>query len=270
MSTENKNVNELTQEKLVERITKAVNIPEDGNIHITITNQKQELPEPLPPFNYQGIKHFLQSVPAMATLLQRKGSSVNSIVYFNDSNINAILDQTIMDREFDTAIYSFEKSPQAIEWRNVFDKAMGQRDFIKFLKAREPGEIPDIEALLAAAQKITANFKVITESNYIDSNNLGIVYKIEDQNGQTVDEGKMTLPNKLIVTMPLLKESPHDFAVDIDLELTKPVDGKPPFFVLSCPRWATFWRQAVEEAVEDLRKELPNYLIVAGEGFETN
>lgn len=206
----------------------------------------------------------------MADLLLRHGSKERSIGYFNDKNINAVLDHTIQHRPFDTAVYSFEASPQASDWKNVFGKNLGQRDFIKFLKAREPGEVPNIENLMLAAQKVSANFKVITESTYVDSNNMGIVYKIEDNDGRTVEEGKMDIPNRLEISMPLLKESPEIFVVEVDLELTKPVDGSPPFFVLTCPRWTTFWRQAVEAAVADLRDRLSGYLIIAGDGFNTN
>lgn len=258
------------EDTFVRTLAERLVIPTDGKIHLTITQQTQDLPSPLAPYNYKGVRHTLESVPAIADLLFQHGDSKKSIIYFNDNNINAILDQTIQDRPFDTAVYSFEASPQADDWKRVFDKSLGQRDFIKFLKSREPGEVPDIESLMAQAQKITGNFKVVSESTYIDSNNMGIVYKIEDANGKTTDEGKLNLPTKLEITMPLLKESPEVFTIDVDLELTKPVDGRPPFFVLACPRWTTFWRKAVEAAVDELKGLLPGYLIIAGNGFDTN
>jgi hypothetical protein len=255
-----------TEEMVKEAITEAY-FKGLGEIHLIITNQTQALPSPLPPYNYKGVKHQLQSVPALADLLRKHGSQEKTIVYFNDENINAVLDHTVQDRPFDTALYSFEESPQASDWSRVFGKNQGQKDF---LKARAVGEIYCIETLMLAAQKITGNFKVISESTYIDSNNMGIVYKIEDQAGKTLDEGQLMLPEKITVTMPLLKESPELYDVEIDLELTKPVDARPPYFVLTCPRWPIFWRLAVDNAVEDLRDRLPGYLIIAGEGFNTN
>jgi len=96
-----------------------------------------------------------------------------------------------------------------------------------------------------------------------------VLFKVEDGNGQTIDEGKMEVPSKIVVYMPLLKESEERFFIDIDLELTKPFDGNPPFFVLTCPRWGTFWREAVEQAVEELKDKLSGYLIMAGSGFST-
>lgn len=261
---------ENPEDVLVKTLAERLAIPADGKIHLTITQQTQTLPSPLAPYHYKGVRHTLESVPAIADLLTKHGSAEKSIIYFNEKNINAILDQTIQDRPFDTVVYSFEASPQAEDWLKVFDEKLGQKDFIKFLKSREPGEIPDIERLMAQAQKITGNFKVISESTYIDSNNMGIVYKIEDANGKTTDEGKLDLPTKLLITMPLLKESLEFFTIEVDLELTKPVDGRPPYFIMSCPRWTTFWRQAVYVAVDDLRDRLPDYLIIAGNGFDTN
>lgn len=247
-----------------------LSLPADGKVHLTITKQTQELPSPLEPYGYKGVEHELESVPAMADLLTRLGSAENSIIYFDDSGIRAILDRTVTDRPFDTAAYGFERSPQAADWRKVFESKLGQKEFIKFLKSREPGEIQgDVEALIAMAQRIKGNFKIVSESEYIDSNNMGFVFKVEDGNGQTIDEGKMEVPSKIVVYMPLLKESEERFFIDIDLELTKPFDGNPPFFVLTCPRWGTFWREAVEQAVEELKDKLSGYLIMAGSGFST-
>ena len=248
-----------------------LSLPADGKVHLTITKQTQELPSPLAPYGYKGVEHKLESVPAMADLLTRLGSAEQSIIYFNDQNINAILDRFVQDRPFDTAVYGFERSPQAADWFTIFGRKMGQRDFIKFLKSREPGEIhDDVEALIAMAQRIKGNFKIVAESEYIDSNNMGFVFKVEDNNGQTIDEGKMEVPSSIRVWMPLLKESPKNFFIDVELELTKPFDGNPPFFVLTCPRWGTFWREAVEKAVDELKDKLPDYLIMAGSGFSTN
>lgn len=259
--------NEITQEELMIKVLDKVAIPSDGNVHITITNQTQNIPTP---YNHKGISHRLQSVTAMVELLTKHGSAEKSIVYFNKENINAILDQTITNRPLDTAVYEFLASHVANVWKNIFNCELGQKAFIKFLKSREQGEIPGMENLISSAQKITANFKIISESSYVDSNNMGIVYKIEDMNGKTTDEGKMIIPEEIAIWMPLLLETSKEFRVVIDLELTKPVDGKAPFFKFSCPRWNIYWENAVAAAVEDLRNRLPGYLIISGEGFVPN
>jgi len=247
-------------------------LPADGKIHVTVTKQTQSLPSPLSPYNYRGVQHIVDSVPAMADLMTRLGTPENSIVYFNDAEISTILDITIKDRPFDTAIYQFEESPQANDWTKCFGVNQNQKQFIKFIKSREQGEIANVatDTLIATAQRIQGKFKIVTESEYIDSNNMGFIFKVEDSGGKVVDEGRMELPSKLSVSMPLLKESPEVFTVDIELELTKPIDGNPPFFVLTCPHWDIFWRRAVETAVKELKDKLLGYLIIAGEGFSTN
>lgn len=262
---ENKAVNEALMAAL-----EATKEQEVREVKLIITNQTQALPSPLAPYEYKGVRHTVESVPALSDLLLRHGDKVNSIVYFNDANINAILDQSVKDRPFDTAIYAFVASPQADDWRHVFGIELSQREFIKFLKSREPGEVEGAEQMIAMAKKITGNFKIISEFTYNDSNNMGVVYQVSDSNGKVIEEGKMPNEATLQILMPLLKESENKIWVEIDMELIKPTDGKAPYFVFSCPRWKTFWRQAVEKAVEDLRDRLIGYLIVAGTGHAVN
>lgn len=174
------------------------------------------------------------------------------------------------DRPFDTAIYAFEVSPQAKDWKDVFGQGLSQKEFIKFLKSREPGEVPGADQMMAMAKKISSTFKIVSEFVYQDSNNTGVIYQVTDNNGAVIEEGKMPNEATLQILMPLLKESEEKIWVEIDMELIKPTDGKAPYFVFTCPRWKTFWRQAVEKAVEDLRDRLIGYLIVAGSGHAVN
>ncbi len=210
-------------------------------------------------FSPIGTFYRLDSIEAVAELVKAKGSKEHTVIFYNDDQIDIILDDSIMDRPRDTAVYGFKPSDLFIEWNSILDKPISQKDFVNFLKQRTPKELADLGMLLAKVQNLKIATQIMGDYQYDDNNNFTVMYKAKD------GEGQVTLPSILEVTIPILYGSDKNFALEIELELNKPrSENEKPSFTLSCRQLKRYIREATEYEVERLKTMLPGYLILAG------
>lgn len=207
----------------------------------------------------QGTSYRLNSIEAVAELVKAKGSKDHTVIFYNDDQIDIILDDSIMDRPQDRATYGFKPSDLFIEWNAIFDKPISQKDFVNFLKQRTPEELPDVGLLLAKVQNLKIATQIVGDYQFDDNNNFTVMYKAKD------GEGQVTLPSILEVTIPILYGSDKKFTLEIELELNKPrSENEKPTFTLSCRKLKRYIREATEYEVGRLKAMLPGYLILAG------
>lgn len=208
---------------------------------------------------FSGTKYALRSIDSLIELAKTKGSQEHSVIFYNTSKVQMILDDTVMDRPQDMATYEFAASEAWKEWQDVLDHAMGQRDFVEFLRHRPANELANIEGLLAVVQRLSFATEIIGDFQYDDRNNISVMFKMKDV------EGSVKLPSVLELSIILLNESEFLSDIEIELELKKPKsENEKPTFTLTCPKLKRYWLDATEEAVDRMKDSLPGWMILAG------
>ncbi|MCP6657777.1 hypothetical protein NL521_27980, partial [Klebsiella pneumoniae] len=89
------------------------------------------------------------------------------------------------------------------EWEKILTKgsAFDQRDFIKFLQRREPGEIEDIEFLIGNLQNFRYAINTAADFSRADDQNYTFMIKIGEV------EGSVKLPQFLTANIEIYNES---------------------------------------------------------------
>lgn len=210
-------------------------------------------------YQFNGVKHKLDSIASIIDLIENKGSREKTVIFYNDSQVQAILDDTVMDRPQDYATYGFVFSDTFTEWKGILEKALSQKDFVDFLKRRPTEEMPVVEPLLAQVQNLKLMTEIVGDYSYDDNNNITFMFKTKDGEGMT------KLPSVITVEMPLLNESEFYQLIDFELELRKPKsENEKPAFILTCPKIKRYIKTATENEVDILKEALDGYLIMAG------
>jgi len=209
-------------------------------------------------FQYRGFNHVIEDTKSIIGLVDRYGSPNNTLIFVNKERIYVIFDDSIKDRPQDTAVCKFCVSDQAMEWFNIQDSSVRQTKFIDFLKCRPEGEVENLDALLAAVKVLKITTEIIGNYEYDDRGNITFMYKTKDK------EGKCSIPSVLNVTMPMLNNG-DVLEIEMELEVVKPKsETEKPAFIISCPKWPRYYKQAVEVEIKKLKDALPEYLILAG------
>jgi len=216
--------------------------------------------EAAPVFIYKGYNHLVHSVVSFIALVKSKCGKEHAIINYNDKFISALADDTIVDRKQDYIFYNFIHSDQFNEFKQLFDRSLNQKNFIDFLKRREPGEIIDIEQLLAAIQGFKYVMNIAGDFSYDDNNNYTVMIKVGDM------EHSLKIPQYIAANIEIYNESKFFQLVEIELEIIKPKsEGEKPVFTLKCPKLSKYLREAMLHEVEIMKNNLDGYLIVAGQ-----
>lgn len=212
-------------------------------------------------YEYTGFNYTADSKASLIALVKSKSVKENCVVAYNEDGFKAILDDKVIDRKQDSVFYGFKKSQQYKEWKSILEGGcvMGQKNFIDFLRRREPGEIDNIENLIASIQ----NFKYVTnitgDFTYDDRNNYTFAFKIGDA------EGTVRLPQFITANLEIFNESELLQSIEIEIEVQKPKnEGDKLAFLLHCPKLSRYLKTAVEYEIDFVKNELDGYLVVAG------
>lgn len=210
-------------------------------------------------FHLKGFNLQLQSLQSVLDLIERKGSLEASVVFYNDSNIQVILDDTITDRTTDTAIYQYSNSLAFTDWQRKFGQALQQKDLIDFLRTHPEDVMGGVDTLISAVSKLKITTEIVGDYQYDDNNNITFMFKSKD------GEGTAKIPATITLCIPMFNESDFIPAMEIELTLNKPKsETEKPTIVLTCPKLAFYRKSAVDFEVNKLKEALPGYLIMAG------
>lgn len=205
-------------------------------------------------------KYNLSSMSAVIDFVERKGTVENTVIFYNNSDVRVILDDSIQDRPLDQAIYPFNLSDQFKNWNEVFGRGMNQKKLADFLRRLELDELPDRDMLVANVRKLQVITEIKGDYEYDEAGNVSVVYK--ESNGR---EGLMALPSLIEPYVPILNESEYESSIEVELELIKPKsEDEKPAIILTCPKKDLYIKDAIEYEVDRLKKALPDYLILAG------
>ncbi len=207
----------------------------------------------------ESFNYILNSLQGVLDLIARKGDAQKSVVFYNDSNIQVILDDTITDRNKDTAIYAFANSLAYTHWKNIFGKAFQQKELVDFLKNHPEDVVGGVDSLIGAVSKLKITTEIVGDYQYDDNNNITFMFKSKD------GEGAASIPAKIILCIPIFNESDFIPEMEIELQLNKPKsETEKPTIVLTCPRIEFYRKAAVDYTVNALKEALEGFLIMAG------
>ena len=214
--------------------------------------------------NYKGFSYQADSTDSFIKVVnERMNHNGKAIIAYNENGMQAIMDDTVRDRDKDTAHYGYKKSIQFNEWKVILSGGViDQKNFIKFLQRREDGEVKDIEMLLYSLQ----NFKFVTniegDFSQADNNNYTFMYKTKD------GEGTVDIPAMITADIEIFNESAFPQSMEIEIEVNKPKDaGHKPTFTLQCPKLNRYIKEAMDWEVKKLKDAFPKYLVIAGKIF---
>lgn len=211
------------------------------------------------PYYPSGKRHQLDTIDAIAELVKFRGSKEGSLIFFNEAGAGIILDDRIMDRPQDKGHFKFLASEELKEWQRVINKSLNQREFVDFLKLRNPEEVVDLDYLLGQVQFIQFGTLINGDFNYEDKNNITMMVKIKDM------ETTAKIPQQITVNVPLVFGSAKVISMEIQLDLERPTnENQKPVFKLTCPKFNRYWKEAVEFEVNRLKELLPGHQIISG------
>lgn len=231
------------------------NITTTGDV---LTIRRGEAPEL---FTYDGFRHTADSTDSLIALIRSKGVQPNTVIAYNEKGIKAILDDTVQDRSQDRITYEFKYSQQYQEWAKILTNGsiFDQREFIKFLQRREPGEITNMESLSISLQQFKYVTNIAADFSRADDQNYTFMIKIGEA------EGSIKLPQLITANIKVYNESKFTQPMELELEVYKPkAEGEKPLFALTCPKLQRYLKEAVSFEIEHIKTELKDYLIIAG------
>jgi hypothetical protein len=209
-------------------------------------------------FQYEGFNYTVEDTESIIGLVNRYGSQYNTVIFVNKNRIRVIFDDSVTTMPQDTAECKFQLSDDALDWFGCFRSPLSQKDFIGFLRRRSEGEIENLDALLASVKVLKIATETIGDYKYDECGNITFMYKTKEK------EGVCTIPSVLNVTIPMLNND-SVMNIEMELEIIKPKsEDEKPAFMISCPGWSRYYKQAVEVETKKLKDALPEYLILAG------
>lgn len=214
--------------------------------------------------NYKGFSYKADSTQSFIDVVKsRMNPNSGSIIAYNEDGMQAIMDDTVRDREQDTAFYAYKKSIQFKEWEGILrGGVIDQKSFIKFLQRRDDGEVKDLEILLYGLQ----NFKFVTniEGDFSQANNNNYTFMYKTKDG----EGTVDIPSVINASIEIFNESAFPQSMEIEIEVNKPREaGEKPTFTLQCPKLDRYIKEAMDWEVRKLKEAFSNDLVISGKIF---
>lgn len=216
-----------------------------------------------PIYNYKGFDYSAESTQSFVDLVQAKANKAAAVIAYNARMVQAILDDTVLDRKQDTVRYEYKYSQQLQEWLKVLNGyTFNQKEFIDFIRRREEGEIPDAEKLLLALKNFKYETIITGDFTYEDNNNFTCMVKVGDA------ETTISIPKFIFPVIEIYNESGFNQTMEVEIEVIKPKSNDEKVqFKLCCPKYKRYEKEALENEVQKVKDGLPDFLIVAGNIF---
>ncbi|MCK4525919.1 DUF2303 family protein [candidate division WOR-3 bacterium] len=151
--------------------------------------------------------------------------------------------------------YDFKFSPELMAWKNVINHS--HRLFRKFLEERLD-ELVDTTIFQALAT-LKMNTSITFQSDFDDDRNYGFIY--EEKEGK----GCSKIPKEFIIKVPFFaNDAPQEIPMRLSVPPPKTPDSRP-LFTVEIIRERRLLTDNVTKLIADLRKALPDHMILHGE-----
>jgi hypothetical protein len=216
-------------------------------------------------FQYRGYSYRAYTTDSFCRLLKYGAEDAKrAVVFETKKGFRAVVDCAVHDRPQDRVLYDFALSVRAEEWKEIFEagRAFSVKQMVDFLKRREPDEIEDADAFMAAAKNVKYVIRTEADFSRDDDHNYVVAIRVGEA------EGTIRVPECVYVRIPLLEGSDFVQRVEVEVTIHRPKDEKDgaPGFFLSCPKYARYFEKAREAEIVRLESALDGFLVVQGEG----
>ena len=213
-------------------------------------------------FQFKGRTFVANSHNSFVELVKNKtkANKAAAVVAYNEKSIRCLVDDTVREHPFEYIDFSYKYSVSAIEWLDILTRgrSFDHKEFIDFIKCQDT-TIQDLDNLLTCVKNFKYAIKIDGDFSYDDNNNCTLMIK----KGET--EGTIKIPQYVYVMLDLFEESGFTQVIETELEITRPTSEKDrPRFILTCPKFKRYEKAAKDNLVEYIKKELIEYLVVAG------
>lgn len=233
------------------------------NIYTRSENNEMILREGTAPdiFVFRGRKFIANSPNSFIELVKSRADKTKSVTAYNEDGVRCILDDSEINIPFETITYRYQLSVQAKEWDSILTngKTFEHKEMINFIKMRNKDEVDNLELLLSSIK----NFKYAL--------NISGDYSIDDRNNYTVaisvgeTEGTIKIPSLVEVEIELFEESDYKQIFEIEIEILRPRnENEKPKFLLSCPKFKRYEKNAKNHILKNIKDGLKEYLVVSG------
>lgn len=212
--------------------------------------------------------HTIEDVTSLALYAKRYGNPERSVVFYNDTLIELVLDDEVVSGERETIELEFAYSREWDAWSNLVEDG-GEHEhkrLMTFLLLHQHTIVNP--TIIDSMRSVRATFQANYESDLrLDAATVGVLFKA------TAGDELVRFPREFTITVPVLDidvmDKPQWVTVPIRLEVSLP-DGpqKPVLFRLLAPTLESIRRVRIDSQIELLRGLLPGWLIVRGSHCE--
>jgi hypothetical protein len=167
------------------------------------------------------------------------------------------VDVTVQDRPQDKIHLALAHSDELLLWEEILDRAMDNKTFVKFLDRQKD---QSLDGMIAAAKQLKFVTQTTGDFSFDDNNNYSFIFKVGDA------EGTAKFPSEMdVLFSPVLENGLLSQTVSFEIELKKPTNEREkPLIIVMAPRLADVIKEAIQKEVEDIKLQLPGYLILNG------
>ena len=202
-----------------------------------------------PPFRYQ----FKDVVSFVEYCKANLDPDIGGVVFYTNSGLIGLHSNEMPNGN--RVNYNFEFSPELMAWKNMVRRP--HKMFRKFLEERLD-ELVDATIFKALAV-LKMNTSIHFESDFDDDRNYGFVYEEREAKGSS------KIPKELTVKVPFFaNNSPQEIPLRLSVSQPKDPDSKP-FFTIEIVREERLLADNVAKLIANLRKVLPDHMILHGE-----
>ena len=220
----------------------------------TVTVITGEALTPEREYKYKGMSHSVASTNSFIDFMLKYGNKETSIVDISRTQMSAILDESIRDRNQDTLSYPIVASEYFRSFCKQTSEPFTQHSLSCFLDkfANYIDGAVDLKSTIQIV-KISAGIKM----ENVDTDDK---YKVSVEVDNKVTSG--TIPKTMTVTMPIYKGGETiRFTTNFEMIIPEKADEKIKFQI-SFPFLEEILQQAFDLEFEKVKKGLPGYLIL--------
>jgi hypothetical protein len=214
-----------------------------------------------PPAPYRA--HALENIASVVTFARRYGDAARSVVFYDDSRVEVVLDETPARGIRERAVMTWKYSPDLRDWQQLLGgKAIDHRALMDFFMRHQQTLVE--ATILDRMREVRAMMHVKVDSDLrLDGETAGVVF--ESQAGPSL----IQFPRRIEVMLPVLD---GDVVADaswirtmVHVEVMLPREPKQPVsFALFAPALLAEVRLRIDVEIAAMCTELDGWTVLRG------
>lgn len=220
-----------------------------------------------PPAPYRA--HGLENIASVVTFARRYGGAERSVVFYDDSRVEVVLDETPSRGIRERAVMPWRFSPDLRDWQQALgQKAIDHRTLMDFLMRHQQNLVE--ATILDRMREVRATMHVKVDSDLrLEGETAGVVF--ESQAGASL----IHFPRRIEVMLPALDDDIVEDAMwirtTVHVEVMLPREPKQPVsFALFAPTLLAEVRRRIDVEIAQMHGELEGWTILRGRHGEVS